>query len=74
MLEENLPIDFFSLDFTLCLPSDFILRWHDPRLELEIFLEASGKIPLDILAASVADAAEKERARAVMNCHPLSIL
>ena len=59
----NLPIDILSLNFTLCFPADFILHWQNPRLtspELEIFLEASGKIALGVFAASAADAAENE--------------
>jgi len=34
MLEVNLPIGILSLDFALCFPADFILRWHDPTLYL----------------------------------------
>jgi len=42
--------------------------------ELEIFLETSGKIALDIFAASVADAAETNELKRMINCHTLSTL
>jgi hypothetical protein len=41
-----------------------------PLPELEIFLEASGKIALDNFSASAADTAERNELEGVINCYP----